>query len=93
VVAHLSGGPNGTAIEPDDYCYICNNSSFSWNTDDGFSHSTGEAPTYRGGSIQRVNLSTRAVETLDTECDGKLLYGPNDLVFDAQGGVWFTKLG
>jgi gluconolactonase len=27
---------------------------------------------------------------LYTECDGHKLIGPNDLVFDAQGGMWFT---
>ena len=27
------------------------------------------------------------------ECDGWELRGPNDLVFDADGGFWFTDFG
>ena len=48
---------------------------------------------YSGGSIQRVELATGRVETLYTACDGIPLKGPNDLVFDAQGGFWFTDHG
>lgn len=92
-VAELGGGPNGAAIGPDGQCYVCNNGGFSWRTDDGFTRPTGEAPDYDGGSIQRVDLSTGAVETLYTECDGIPLYGPNDIVFDGQGGFWFTDFG
>jgi gluconolactonase len=93
VVAHVGGGPNGAALGPDGYCYICNNGGFSWRTDDGFSRPTGEAADYKGGSIQRVNLATGQVETLYTSCDGIALHGPNDIVFDAQGGFWFTDFG
>ena len=45
------------------------------------------------GSIQRVDLDTGAVETLYTECDGRALRGPNDIVFDRHGGFYFTDLG
>ena len=93
VVAHVGGGPNGAAIGPDGHCYICNNGGFSWRTDDGFSRPTGEAADYKGGSIQRVDLTTGKAETLYTHCDGKPLHGPNDIVFDAQGGFWFTDFG
>ena len=37
---------------------------------------------YAGGSIQRVDLATGAVETLYTSCGAHPLRGPNDLVFD-----------
>ena len=30
---------------------------------------------------------------LYTECDGHPLIGPNDIVFDAHGGMWFTDHG
>jgi gluconolactonase len=93
VIASLGGGPNGAAIGPDGHCYICNNGGFKWRTDDGFSRPTGEAENYKGGSIQRVNLSTGRVEPLYTHCDGALLYGPNDIVFDSHGGFWFTDFG
>jgi gluconolactonase len=54
----------------------------------------GEQPTdYSGGRIERVDLETGKVEVLYTECNGNPLRGPNDIVFDAQGGFWFTDLG
>lgn len=93
VVAELGGGPNGAAIGPDGHCYVCNNGGFSWRTDDGFTRPTGEAADYKGGSIQRVNLSTGKVEALYTHCDGVPLHGPNDIVFDSRGGFYFTDFG
>ena len=93
VVAEVGGGPNGAAIGPDGHCYICNNGGFSWNVTDGFARPTGTPADYKGGSIQRVDLSTGAVETLYTECDGEPIRGPNDIVFDAEGGFWFTDWG
>ena len=48
---------------------------------------------YIGGRIQRVDLATGAVTDLYTECDGHPLRAPNDLVFDAHGGFWFTDHG
>lgn len=92
-VAELGGGPNGAAIGPDGHCYVCNNGGFSWRTDDGYSRPTGASDDYNGGSIQRVNLDTGAVDTLYSECDGVPLHGPNDIVFDKQGGFWFTDFG
>jgi len=92
-VAELGGGPNGAAIGPDGFCYVCNNGGFSWRTDDGYSRPTGVPEDYRGGSIQRVDMETGAVETLYTDCDGVPLHGPNDIVFDSRGGFWFTDFG
>lgn len=92
-VAQLGGGPNGAALGPDGHCYICNNGGFSWRTDDGFTRPTGPAADYDGGAIQRVNLATGAVENLYTQCEGVALHGPNDLVFDGDGGFWFTDFG
>jgi len=93
VAAHLGGGPNGAALGPDGCCYVCNNGGFSWRTDDGFTRPTGESADYTGGCIQRVNLADGKVETLYTHCDGAPLHGPNDIVFDAHGGFWFTDFG
>jgi gluconolactonase len=93
VVAELGGGPNGAAMGLDGHCYICNNGGFSWRTDDGFTRPTGPAADYTGGSIQRVNITTGKVETLYTHCNGIPLHGPNDIVFDAEGGFWFTDYG
>lgn len=92
-VAQLGGGPNGAALGPDGHCYVCNNGGFSWRSDDGFIRPTGPSADYDGGAIQRVNLATGAVENLYTQCQGVALHGPNDLVFDADGGFWFTDFG
>jgi gluconolactonase len=48
---------------------------------------------YIGGSIQRVDLVTGKIETLFDKCGEHPLKGPNDLVFDRHGGLWFTDLG
>ena len=93
VVAELGGGPNGAALGPDGHCYVCNNGGFAWRTDAGFSRPTGPSAGYAGGSIQRVDMQSGAVDTLYTHCEGIALHGPNDIVFDAQGGFWFTDFG
>ncbi|WP_116367319.1 SMP-30/gluconolactonase/LRE family protein [Parahaliea mediterranea] len=93
VVAELGGGPNGAAIGPDGAVYVCNNGGFDWIDVDGTPFPVGRAANYRGGSIQRVDLQSGAVTTLYTHCNGHPLSGPNDIVFDRQGGFWFTDLG
>jgi gluconolactonase len=93
IVANLGGGPNGAAIGPDGKCYVCNNGGFDWVERHGMLFPGHQPASYQGGSIQRVDLDTGAVEVLYTECDGIALRGPNDLVFDGQGGFWFTDLG
>jgi gluconolactonase len=94
VVAEIPGGPNGAAIGPDGKCYICNNGGFSWIPSRGTMMPGPPAPhEYIGGSIQRVDLSSGKVETLFDKCGEHPLKGPNDLVFDRQGGLWFTDLG
>src|SRR5271163_4219320 len=93
VVAELGGGPNGAAMGPDGAAYVCNNGGFVWHDVGGLTIPGHKPPDYKGGSIQRVDLATGAVRTLYTECDGKKLKGPNDLVFDKASGFYFSDLG
>jgi gluconolactonase len=94
VVADVGGGPNGAAFGPDGKVYICNNGGcFDWQERFGMTI-PGPVPTsWAGGSIQRVDVSTGAVEVLFTESSSGPLRAPNDIVFDAAGGFWFTDHG
>ncbi len=93
VVATLGGGPNGAAIGPDGACYICNNGGFEWHDRNGLTFPGDQPSNYSGGRIERVDLSSGKVSVLYTECNGHPLRGPNDIVFDHQGGFWFTDHG
>ena len=94
VVAEIPGGPNGAAIGPDGKCYVCNNGGFSWIPSRGtLMPGAPEPHDYIGGSIQRVDLATGKVETVVDKCGEHPLKGPNDLVFDKHGGLWFSDLG
>lgn len=93
VVATTGGGPNGAAIGPDGALYVCNNGGFEWHEQHGLLLPGNQPDDYIGGRIQRVDLDTGRVDDLYTACDGRPLRGPNDIVFDATGGFWFTDLG
>ncbi len=94
-VAELGGGPNGAALGPDGFIYVCNNGGFEWlwDGDVGYDRPIGRAKDYSGGRIEKVDPATGVFEILYTQCDGVPLCGPNDIVFDGQGGFWFTDQG
>ena len=95
VIAETGGGPNGAAIGPDGACYICNNGGFKWSYDtaSGGMRPIGQADDYVTGRIERIDMETGKVERLYDNCDGNRLSGPNDIVFDRKGNMWFTDLG
>ena len=93
VVAEIPGGPNGAALGPDGKMYICNNGGFSWIPTRNMIMPGPQPDDYLGGSIQRVDLQSGKVETVVDKCGEHPLRGPNDLVFDKHGGLWFTDLG
>ncbi len=94
VVADTGGGPNGIAYGPDGRIYVCNNGGFDTRTDDqGRFRILSTNNSYIGGSIQAIDPETGAVETIYTEVGGHRLSAPNDIVFEASGGFWFTDHG
>jgi gluconolactonase len=93
-IATPGGGPNGGAIGPDGKLYVCNNGGFEWHEVGGLTLPGDQPADYSGGRIERIDLATGAVEVLYRDCKGNPLRGPNDLVFDFEGGgFWFTDHG
>lgn len=93
-VAEPGGGPNGLAMGPDGMLYCCNNGGFEYLEANGMLAPHGIAKNYSGGRIERIDPSTGKVEVLYKSGDfGCVLRGPNDIVFDSDGGFWFTDHG
>jgi len=99
LVASCGGGVNGVAIGPDGAAYVANNggSEHDYVPSRGW-YLPGDQPEgFVGGGIQRVDLTTGEVRWLYTHVDvdgvPHRLRAPNDLVFDAHGGFWFTDHG
>lgn len=93
VIANLGGGPNGAAIGPDGKCYVCNNGGFEFTERNGRISPGLTTKDYTSGRIEKVDIHTGKFEVLYKACDGEPLKGPNDIVFDAAGGFWFTDHG
>lgn len=91
VFSRCGGGPNGLAFGPDSALYLCNNGGSRYV--EGYSMGIAPHPDYKFGYIQRIDAKTGEVRTLYTEVGGHRLSAPNDIVFDTQGGFYFTDLG
>ena len=94
-VADVVGLPNGLALGPDGFLYMCNNGGAFTPMQLGDLLYPGEfdPSKYIGGRIQKVDIATGAVTDLYTHCGDVALRAPNDIVFDAHGGFWFTDHG
>ena len=93
-IAETGGGPNGAQLGPDGKLYVCNNGGAFEFADMGGLTVTHQPPSaHEGGTIQRIDLDSGEVEVLYEEADGYPLIAPNDLVFDGDGGFWFTDYG
>lgn len=94
VLASPGGGPNGLALGPDGGFYVCNNGGFVWHETSSGGLRPGVQPAdYSGGRIEHVDAASGAVRVLYAGCGEHRLRGPNDIVFDDQGGFYFTDLG
>lgn len=94
-VAEVGHGPNGAALGPDGKLYVCNNGgAYALHPMGDLVIPVQPSTGYAGhGWIERVDLETGEVERLYEDCDGERLKGTNDIVFDADGGFWFTDHG
>jgi gluconolactonase len=93
-VAECGGGPNGAAVGPDGNIWVCNNGGSVWGEVDGMvAPFPGTPLNYSGGCVQRVGATDGDVLDVYRTCGDNPLNGPTDIVFDSDGGFWFTDLG
>ncbi len=97
VLAEVGGGANGSALAPDGSLIVVNNGGLPWSERNGLGipvdeHGSTRVPGARGW-VDRIDLATGGLTRLADDCDGEPFLAPNDIVVDADGGIWFTDLG
>lgn len=94
VVASPGGGPNGLALGADGAFYLANNGGFAFVEEEKGLRVSGAPADYSGGRIERIDPHDGSITEIGRVSDsGFALRGPNDLVIDRSGGIWFTDLG
>jgi gluconolactonase len=83
-------GVIGTVLGPhrENALYIAKYDADHANLIEGRDSGVGRAP--KEGAILRLDLHSRALGTLYTQWDEQPLQGPNDLLIDGFGDLWFT---
>jgi gluconolactonase len=95
VVAETGGGPNGAAIGPDGAIYVTNNGgSFEWLETQGLliPGPTPGQPRRRDQSSASISPPARSRPST-TAVTASGWSAPTIIVFDRQGGFWFTDHG
>lgn len=87
------GSPAGCAVGPDKGLYVCNGGGTRFRSRAGSLEPYGPAIESAQARIEKVDLDDGTATRLYDECDGEPLSSPNDLVFDDQGGFYFTDFG
>ena len=82
--AYTAGGPNSCVLGASGELYVCQNGGVvgPWRAEDS-------VPP----SIQVIREEGQTAEIIATEVDGLVFHGPNDLVFSADGRLFFTDPG
>ena len=95
-IAEIPGGPNGAAVGPGGLIYVCNNGGRFTETDMGGADVPRCGDDGRTTSAVASRPSTRRrapSRTCTPSATADPLRAPNDLVFDAHGGFYFTDHG
>lgn len=88
------GSPNGLAVGSDGALWCANSGGWDFHEVMGLRIPVTELPAHHsGGRLERIDPATGAVDVVCESVGGNSLIGPNDLVVDAQGGIWFTDHG
>jgi gluconolactonase len=90
IVARSIHGPNGAAIDGKCYGLQQWRLQVACRRDPPAPNQTGQG--YAGG-IERIDRDAGTVECFHRTAAEVPLKGPNDILFDAQGGFYFTHLG
>ncbi|MCC6471898.1 MAG: SMP-30/gluconolactonase/LRE family protein [Alphaproteobacteria bacterium] len=94
ILADTGGGPNGLAVGPGGKLFLANNGGFDFFEDANGIRVAGQAKDYSGGRIEQVDPVSGAITEIARRANsGFDLRGPNDLVIDRSGAIWFSDLG